>query len=541
LPADWRLWLPLSIAVFGISAWLLFFRLGHYPLWDDEACTALFARGIARTGDTCALQDHNIYVFRGGSNLKNLRGRYEPPGPFYLAAPFVGVRGTGSFWPRVPFAACGLCSVGFLLFWMARSRLTAATWLVMSIGLLGNVSFFLFCRQCRYYAMAMLLTLVIAYLYLNWKGRWSALLGMIAASCLLLWTHYLPYAGLYAVLACDYLLFARRQRKLTIAQWTLLLGSQLIVGLITVWIYNPVGAGVVPEVPGQNLLLDKLTLIWWNFQDFNNCEFCAGIFLLAALVVYLRTRNVWLLRAVVALVVYILAVAILSPQPVAITSVADIRYLSALIPLGIVLSALVVVSLARHQWLLALLLAIPFLGTNVLNDLISPNAWTCRTAEFAQELCSPRANSIDFAVRWIDENVRPGESVWVLPDYMESSLMYHAPHPVYAWHLNSPPQEQFAHLPAIHFKGRIPPDYMIFFSRLGPAIGADNATWLNKLEEQGTHYQLVKILDVVWNDLNRPEVFWRYFQPVRRFDRKLEAIYVYRRKMPEQGPFKDAK
>ncbi len=46
-PADWRVWLPLSIVVLVLSCGLLFFRLGHYPLWCDEADTALYARGIA--------------------------------------------------------------------------------------------------------------------------------------------------------------------------------------------------------------------------------------------------------------------------------------------------------------------------------------------------------------------------------------------------------------------------------------------------------------------------------------------------------------
>ena len=98
--------------------------------------------------------------------------------------------------------------MALLLYWMSRSRLTTASWIVLSIGLLANVSFFLFCRQCRYYSLAFLLSLVIAYLYLNWNGRLSGIIGIMLASILLLLTHYLPYAGLYAVLACDCLLFA---------------------------------------------------------------------------------------------------------------------------------------------------------------------------------------------------------------------------------------------------------------------------------------------------------------------------------------------
>ena len=207
-PAELRLWLPLSIAVLVLSCGLIFFQLGHYPLWVDEADTALFARGIARTGDMSALIDHNLYVYQLGGVLKNLHGRYQPPVPYYLAAPFVGVSGTSSLWPRIPFAICGLLSVVLMLYWMYRSRLSAAAWIVFSIGLLCNVSFFLYCRQCRYYSLTILLSLVIAYLYLNWKGRRWELAGIVLASILLLGTNELSYAALYAVLSCDYLLFA---------------------------------------------------------------------------------------------------------------------------------------------------------------------------------------------------------------------------------------------------------------------------------------------------------------------------------------------
>jgi hypothetical protein len=277
-PADVRLWLPLSIIVLLVSCALIFFRLGHYPLWVDEADVALLARGVARTGDTSAMIGHNLYVDQLGAILKNLRARYLPPVQYYLAAPFVGVSGTGSLWPRIPFAVCGLLSVALMLYWMYRSRLNAATWLVLSIGLLCNVPFFLYCRQCRYYAPAIFLSLVIVYLYLNWRGRRWELAGIVLASILLLGTNELQYAALYAVLGCDYLLFARRQRRLTFRQWFLLIAPQVLAGAVIVSIYNPfmlVAAGV-QGASKHSIVIDRLVTIWRNFRDMNDGEFCVA-------------------------------------------------------------------------------------------------------------------------------------------------------------------------------------------------------------------------------------------------------------------------
>src|SRR4051794_12211910 len=71
------------------SAVLLFARLGHYSLWDDEAQTALNAEGILRTGDTSVVIGHNINVYRGGLLLSGLRDRFTAPLQAYVAAPFL--------------------------------------------------------------------------------------------------------------------------------------------------------------------------------------------------------------------------------------------------------------------------------------------------------------------------------------------------------------------------------------------------------------------------------------------------------------------
>ena len=519
--------LILSMVVLVLSGWLLFFRLGHYPLWCDEADTALFARGIARTGDTSALIDHNLYAFRNGSCLKNLHGRYQPPLPYYLAAPFVGTDGTSSFWPRLPFAVCGLLCVALMLFWMSQSRLTNITRHTFAIGLLCNVSFFLFCRQCRYYSLGILLSLAIVYLYLNWNKRLSGILCLMLVSVLLLWTQYLYYAALYAAIACDYLLFERHKQKWSLGRCLLLLGPQLLIALATLWIYNPFGAEAAAHDPGENFILDKFQLLWWNFRDLNNCEFCAGIVVLMAPIVYYWTRNIRLLRGMAAVICYVVVVTIFSPQSVKLTTLAqaDVRYLAPLIPLLIGLSALVIVPLARNKWFVAFPFMILIFGTNVLNYPFSSHLWCSRPVEFIEELWYPRITSIDEAVDWINDHVGNGQSIWVLPQSKEPPLMYHAPHATYAWHLDRPRTEQFAALPLVHFVDLIPPDYIIVFGPFRARIEQE----LEKNSNPEMIYKIDTIINVYWDEKVRPEIFWHSFLPIENFDRDLRAVYVYRR------------
>jgi hypothetical protein len=317
---------------------------------------------------------------------------------------------------------------------------------------------------------------------------------------------------------------------LKLGHWLLLLGPQALAGIITVWIYNPIGVVVVPDNLEHNILLDKLTLIWWNFRDLNQGEFCVGILILAAPLIYFWTRNVLLLRGFVAIIVYAIAIAILSPEPPATMYEADVRYLTPLLPLCIGLSALVIASITWHRWFFALPLAVLVLGTNILNFPFSQNKWCSRPVEYMDELLYPRETSLSVTIQWINDNVQRGESIWVWPNCMESSLMYHAPHPIYAWHLSYPPKEQFAALPSIHFLGQDFPDYFIFF---GP-FKKQGEKKINIMKSIGVEYHLIKVLDIYYLDLIRPEIFWRSFQPIEKFDHDLDAVYVYRRVTPRQ-------
>ncbi len=525
-PASRRFWLPLSFAVFLISAVLLFYGLGHYPLWCDEADNALFGRAVARTGDLSAQLDHNLIANRQGACLKNLRGRYQPPLPYYLTAPFVGAEGTGSFWPRLPFAICGLLCVALMSYWMSQSELPAVAWVVYSLGLLGNVSFFLYCRQCRYYALAILLSLVITYLYLHLNGNWWKLTAMMGASILLLATQYLPYAGLYAALVCDYLIFARRRRRFTLGQVAWLLVPQLLAGGILVSIYNPLGTGAVPQQEGRNLLFDKLTILWWSLRDINICEYGVGLLMLAAPALYRLNKDQWLLRAPVAILAYAGANTILSPQPVAMTTASDIRYLCALIPLCIFLTGLAILCMSRYRWLIAIPLAIVAFETNILNRPASPHLWRSTIYQWLEELAAARTTSTQLAIDWINKNVRDGQSIWVMPlDQMTYPLMYHAPQAIYAWQLQSPADEQFKDLPAIHFVGKAAPDYIISF---GPQADVERVLAAYKRQLQ-IGYLLTETLDIYWNDEIRPELFMHSFKPFSQYNPATDAVYIFRR------------
>src|SRR5450432_1188960 len=97
--------------VLVLAAVLLFARLGHNALWDDEAVTALSGESVWQTGDTGVVIGHNIVAYRSGLLLTGLKERSTPPLAAYLIAPFVGIFGNHAWAARLPFASIGFCAV----------------------------------------------------------------------------------------------------------------------------------------------------------------------------------------------------------------------------------------------------------------------------------------------------------------------------------------------------------------------------------------------------------------------------------------------
>ena len=169
-------------------------------------------------------------------------------------------------------------------------------------------------------------------------------------------------------------------------------------------------------------------------------------------------------------------------------------------------------------------LAILAFGTNVLNHPLDVQQWRSTSYQWLDELWTARSTSIDQAARWLQENVQSGQSVFVVPNYMTYPLMYAAPKALYAWQIQPPLKTQFKDLPAIHFMGVVPPEFILAFGRR-PIVDEI----LSSLKLRHFSYTLIKTFDIYWDDLTRPELFWRSFKPVIEFNRAIEGLYIWQR------------
>jgi hypothetical protein len=533
----------IALGVMIMSFFLMFYNLGYYALWDDEADTALFAESVWRTGDTYALLDHNLIAHTDGQELKGLYNRFIPPLGFYLAAPFVGLAPGSAFAARLPFAVCGLLTVALMLFWLWRARVSLTTWWLTAIGILGNVSLMLYARQCRYYSPAILATTVLAYLYVYRDHRKRTLMAIAGVSLLLLASNYLFYAAVYTCFFIDYLLWGRKNRVFSFFELAIIAIPQLVLGGLLISKYNLLGAKIAWSGTAVSWIINKASMYYWNLREMNSCEHGVGILIILSPFLFLYAKDNRLLRLPLAIFTYAFAVALLSPRSIEGYNMAVVRYLAPVIPFCIFTAVLSIQALTvRAKWL-AVPLAILAFGTNVLHggplvggdkqtmfsSIVAQGRFRSTVGEFIAELIDPPPSAYRTTADWINQNLKDKDTVWVIPGFATYPLMYHAPKVIYAWQLKKK-EGQFDELPDIHFAEKIPPDYAIGF---GPLIGLITHSFA-KFEEKGIRYEEIAQIDMFWYDLTRPELYWHSFREIKDFSRENEAVYIFKRKEPSR-------
>ena len=531
--ANLRSALP-SVLFLVLAAFMLFWGLGHYALWDDESMTALAANGVIVTGDTSAIHGDNVTAYRSGLLLKELHDRSTPPLTSYLVALSIKVLGPSSLSARLPCSLVGLGLMVLVVFLVSHFRLPPLEACVWYLAITGNVSLFLFLRQSRYYAPTILLTVMISVLYLFWrKGRERSLVAVVLLFAVLFAVNYMACIALFLCLALDYFLWRRSEVVIPVARLAPWVLGAAVFCLLVASVWNPF-ATQFGAYTQTNTWMDRLSLFFWNLRDMNACGFLAVGLMITAVYQALFRKDHWLLRGLVALLTYVTIITSVSPQLVGGAALADVRYLAPAIPLCIALSARAYLGLFKNKKILALLFALPVFWTNLVSGtFLEQQGLRVLPLEYMEELLFSPTEPYTPVAKWINENAPRHSSIWVLPDYMTYPLMYHAPDAVYAWQLrpDQKKEEQFKSLPDIHFQGLISPDYIVVF---GPSVMQIRAL-LQKWKEMGVQYDEISRVNTFWKDLYRPELFWRTFKPITEFDPETQGVYILKRTTPATG------
>ena len=200
------------LALVGLG--LVLSELGKDYLWADEGDTAVLAANITKYGFPKAWDGVTFVDSDKGARLNHALVMVTSPWlQYYVAASSFLIFGKHTFAARLPFAIAGWLTV--LLAYRLVLQTTASRWAAFCAAaiLVGSVQFLLYCRQCRYYALSMLLTLCLVWIFLRIRSLKHGLLFALVA-VLLFHAHPLASVPVVAlgVLTIIYRPFAFQRR-----------------------------------------------------------------------------------------------------------------------------------------------------------------------------------------------------------------------------------------------------------------------------------------------------------------------------------------
>lgn len=387
-----------------LSGAMLLTNLGNHYLWQDEAQTALLSRSIVETGIPHGTDGTNFFSQELGVEYgEGYVWRWHTWLSFYAVAGSFILLDESAFSARLPFSLAGIATVllcyqtGLALWRDRRAAFAGAAMLALC------VPFCILSRQCRYYSLAALLSLLAlaAYARLGPRTRRPAWL-LFAAALLLFHTHYIYCATLLASILLHALLFERERLRTTllVSAGVTILSAPWIVWLSSV----ELGGDYLNRLVSPSHLADTalqyaaLTLQYFFFW---------GGFLLIPVFLMLERRvrgrrpegsppdvvnAVWLLAIYCG--VNLILLTLLAPG-------VYVRYLAPLAAPLFLLIGLLVGQLMARSMLAAVAVVVLWLASGSIGD-------------FLYELTHDYDGPIEGIVKHLQQHARPGERVAIV-------------------------------------------------------------------------------------------------------------------------------
>jgi len=391
------------------GALLLLPALGDVRLWQDEAETALLGRAALRDGVPRVWDGRNVVAQYFSLDFDRHLLFQKGWLPAYVVAASFAALGETTAAARLPFALIGVVTV--LLCRRLALRLGAGEGeaLLASVLLATSLPFLLYSRQCRWYALAMALTLLLfeAEERLEEPLGWARLGGAAAA---LFHTNALVCATTLAGVAAARLVTRSRALVSVALARAAALAAVLCVPFVVA--FPPLGfAGEATQLSGY---LHRLA---WVLADFGRWSLpLPGLALLLALSRGAPLRDPRFVRLLVA---WAVATALsVVPMWRGLVEIVGFRYAVNLLPIGAIVLSRLVVALPWRPWLPLGALAV-HLGTHVLAYPLSAIAGApleplVRTdlARYVLSLRRPVRGPIDAAVEYLAPRVRAGDALF---------------------------------------------------------------------------------------------------------------------------------
>jgi 4-amino-4-deoxy-L-arabinose transferase-like glycosyltransferase len=535
----WRSSPALVIYSTLFAAVISFVGIGNNPFWDDEANTAVIGRNFIETGTLSAWDGRNLlsYGMRGSIN-EDMEKTSAPPLQYIVAGISFWLFGESTTGGRLLFLLVGLLCIPLAALYY-RAEFGSKKYWVPAFVLALSVAYLLYIRQARYYPLCLTFSLGMLWAWAkarDTKKLWVWIVTGVVFGALITMSHYLYSAAIVGIVCASFIRGQYRTKNSYI--FLAVLGCMGIVGLVTIYLYNPGSLAVAFawETGDRGSRFDRFCrFLWMVPRDMARFEFVPiGVLLFwGAGMALLKKKSVGSSRRIGVVLFYmamvVVAVSFISFQPILRARNVDMRYYTTLIPLGAILVALIyeLLEKTRHKWLPPVFVILVVSSNLLTFNFIGEIGLHSRIVEYFHENTNDYLTGAEAVQNYLEENVNEDECVFMAPMYLNIIHMFYRPQQKFCGLVST--QAAFAKKhgaglrPGLFFENVVP-EYF-FVARREEKIFAQN---LEILYGEGT-YTLVDNIPVYWREQTRPEIAIRSFGPTDVTDPKAEGILVFRR------------
>jgi len=546
----------LLVSLFVISSVLALARLDNAAFWDDEAHISIVARNYLQSGRLSGWDGRNLIAYRNGAFLDPNLDTRNPPLDNLVAAASFKLFGSTTWAGRFPFVLCGLASLAIFGSVLWR-KFGVQPVVAFAFGLLAlSPVFLLNIRTVRYNALVLLFSVGAYYGYERYRTtkRPGNLVIVAVSGALLFFSNYMLFAAFMGALAL--LALVMHRNCFDRGDWT----RAAITALATILLVLPYALihriWSYPRMTVEPSFERKMVLIWWNFRDLTLLTALPWPIMLGLIYyVLLRAHQARnrkpgetlpmadpLLTATkewgFLCAAFLCLLSSISPQTVFVdsTGVADLRYVTPIVPFLFTLTGIAVALVARLSRPVALLLFGVLVSSNILTitSLQPQHEWLLPA--YIKEISAPYPTSYDQTLNFLKTHAKQDDTVLAWPEYANLPIMFYAGDkyrisglldkkspldPKLVRSLRAPlyAEENFPRWFIAFGWYRYHKDKLRFFQR-PHLVGGKRMVY---------PYKRVKVIDVFWNQTQRPEFPWHTFGPRTDFSRKNDAVYVYER------------